>query len=298
MRKPLKQAALLFFLLIFLGIQPAFAGQDTPTTGMLYNTQEASLLTYNCKQLNDGTLECNFTQTSVRKKAKPEELQKKVQEAKKQFPEALKEISSEKSCGEELSFINPLVDVLSGKKTPEEVAETFSKDKEFNKNEFLENMKESPPAHKRELLKNMLALQNFCKEKTEESFLELTKLQNDKDSRTCIVAGGHTFTQVFTYVNDGLSNAGAWVVESKPQGPCGAVQLDRFIPEETTIGDSKFMNWKYVAKKAITNPDGTFFGDFKCSQADENEYLYDWKTSAKTDRLYHLGCEYIEFSPL
>lgn len=276
----------------------AYAQLDVPTTGMLYNTQEASLLTYNCHKSDNAKLDCEFIQTSVRKKSKPAELEKKIEDAKKQFPDALKEISSDKSCGKELSFINPLIDVLSGKKTPEEIAETFSSDKDFNKEEFLQNMKESSTDDKRELLKTMLALQNFCKEKTEESFLELTKLSHEKDSRTCIIAAGYSFTQTFTYVEDYSSGDGTWVVESKPEGPCGAVQLSRFVSEKTKIGDSEFTNWKYIAKKAITNRDGAYFGDFKCSQADENEYLYDWKTSTKTDRLYHLGCEYIEFSPL
>ncbi|MGZ9097843.1 MAG: hypothetical protein ACXW30_06065 [Micavibrio sp.] len=280
-------------ILLFFN-SPAFAQLDIPTTGMLYNTKEAALLTYNCNKLNNGKLGCDFIQTSVRKKSKPEDLEKKIQEAKKQFPDALKEISSEGLCKENV----PFMEVLTGNKTPEEVAETAPNDFIPNKKEFIQNIKDMSKAQKEDLLKTFSALQDFCKNKTENSFLELTKLENEKDSHTCIIAAGYTFKQTFIYVEDGLSDLGAWVVESTPYGPCGAVQLDRFVPEKSTIGDSEFVNWKYVAKKAITNPDGTFFGDFKCKQADENEYLYDWKTSAKTDRLYHLGCEYIEFSPL
>lgn len=291
--KNLKPATYLFLgCLFFTNI--ASAQSEAPATGMLYNTKEASLLTYDCKKLESGKLKCDFIQTSVRKKSKPEDIEKKIQEAKKQFPDALKEVSSEEICNQNL----PFVDVLTGAKMPEEVAESASKESISNKEEFIQGVKDMSQAQKDELLKTFSALQAFCKDKTEKSFLELTKLSHDKDSRTCIISAGYSFSQTFTYVEDGLSNAGAWVVEGKPEGPCGAVQLSRFIPEKSSLKDSDLIFWKYIAKKAITNTNGTFFGDFKCSQADENEYLYDWKTSAKTDRLYHLGCEFIEFSPL
>lgn len=277
----------------------AYANQGTeqrenvPTIGMLYNTKEVSMLTYDCQESNGGKLDCDFTRTLLRKKAEPEEIQKKIQESKKEFS-SFKQIFSDENCKILSVAGKSLANILSGKSTPEEVAEIISKENmEFNKNNFLDSVKDSRN------LSLMVAMEKFCKNKTEENFLELIKIQQDKNLRTCLVSGGYGYSskQTFTYVEDYSTGTGAWVVESKPEGPCGIISLSRFVPEKIKIGASEHVFWKFFAKKAITNKDGALFGDVKCNQLDEKEYLYDWKTGPETDRLYHLGCEYIEFSP-
>ena len=47
------------------------------------------------------------------------------------------------------------------------------------------------------------------------------------------------------------------------------------------------------AKKAVTNPNGSWLPDRTCKELDEREYLYDVKSGALA---YKLGCEYVEFS--
>jgi len=122
-------------------------------------------------------------------------------------------------------------------------------------------------------------------------------MEHDKEVRTCQVSS-NVFTQTFKYVQDYTSNSGAWVVQSQPEGPCGIVQLSRFEPVITKIGDTNYTNWNYIAKKAITNPKGQAFLELKCSNLDQNEYVYDWQSSTQEDDLYRLGCDYIEFSPI
>ncbi|WP_143534123.1 hypothetical protein [Rhizobium sullae] len=72
---------------------------DYPTNGMLYNQQEDSSLTYSCKlQAGQQRLRCEFLQTAVRKKAKAADLQRKLDEARQNYPGAVKEFSDPKEC--------------------------------------------------------------------------------------------------------------------------------------------------------------------------------------------------------
>lgn len=98
------------------------------------------------------------------------------------------------------------------------------------------------------------------------------------------------YRQTFRFLGSG-STLGSWVVESTPQGPCGTVQLDRFEAEDVGTGSKKIRFWKYIARKAITNPNGQLALGGSCSGFDENSYAYDWR--AKT---HQQTCDYVEFS--
>lgn len=133
------------------------------------------------------------------------------------------------------------------------------------------------------------ALNDFCRTKDEEGFLNVIRREHERDVRSCRVSS-HGFKQTFSWVESFGSGKGAWVVVSQPQGPCGTVELSRFESDE----GSTFKFWRYVARKAVTNPEGMIL-DQKCASAlDQNEYVYDWKTSRNS----RLGCEFVEFSPL
>ena len=58
------------------------SAQDAPSVGLLYNTKEIHSLVYRCESARGSTIECEFTQTSVRKKAKPEDLVARLKEAR------------------------------------------------------------------------------------------------------------------------------------------------------------------------------------------------------------------------
>ncbi len=283
---------LCLFLLVLFASQTSWGG-DYPNVGMIYNTKESSVLTYECTKLQNGKLECEFIQNSVRKKAKPADLQSKIKQAKDQYSDALKEIQSDTKVCKEADFF---IYALSSKEPPAQIAKNAPTSTISSESDFIDGLKKMSDEQKQEGIKSFSIIKDFCNTKSEDSFLQLTKLEHDRASKTCIITSGYKFKQTFTYVDD-LSSTAAWVVEGKPEGPCGLVQLSRFISDtSSTIGEVKF--WKYLAKKAITNPDGLFLGTSKCSSFDEGEYLYDWKTGPETDKLYHMNCEYIEFSPL
>ena len=133
------------------------------------------------------------------------------------------------------------------------------------------------------------ALATMCDHPTEENYLKIAKVEHDKDVRTCRVSS-NPFTQEFVWVSD-FGNGGAWVVSSQPDGPCGVVQLSRFEKDKS---DTSSLFWRYVARKAATNPSGTVLPGLSCSAVDQGEYVYDWRNT----RSDHLQCEFIDFSPL
>jgi len=253
---------------IWLFVAPSASAEKVPSTGLLYNTKEAHSLTYRCKQNLDNFLDCEFSQTAVRKKAKPDDLNSKLHRAREEFRAGVKMSADECKMNKDIN------DIFEGRKThPKE-----------------EDLKEITEMQKKDLLRVTKSMMEFCKSKTEESFLNFARMIHEIDTRTCQVSS-NTYKQSFRFVQDHLSNAGAWVAQSAPEGPCGIVQLSRF--ESERFKDSKLVLWKYLARKAITNPQGSFFPGASCKGLDESEYIYDWRSKE-----HSLGCDYVEFSPL
>lgn len=245
--------------------------EELPTSGIVYNTKETNSLVYFCEKNRDNTLDCDFTQTRVRKKAKAEDLKTRLDQARTGFPTS-KELTTE-SCKSQKDFF----EILQGqKKAPKKETE-----------DYLKNISE---LEKKDLLRIVAAMESACKLKTEESYLNVVRVGYEKDARTCVVSS-HTYKQSFRLVLDHLSGARAWVAKGEPSGACGIVQLSRFEPER--LKDSKLVFWKHVAKKAVTNKQGLFMPGAMCKDLDEDEYIFDWKSKE-----HALGCDYIEFSPL
>jgi len=253
---------------IWLLVATGASAEEAPSTGLLYNTKETHSLVYRCQQNRDDSLDCDFIQTAVRKNAKPEDLNSKLNQARKEFR------GGAKITAEECKMFKDLVDIIEGrKKAPKE-----------------EGFRDITDMQKRDLLKTGKGMMDFCKSRTEENFLNIIRLGHEKDTRTCQVSA-NTFKQTFRFVQDNLSGTGAWVVQGTPEGPCGIVQVSRFEPER--LKDLKLVFWKYVARKAVTNPQGMFFPGASCKGFDESEYIYDWRSKE-----HSLGCDYVEFSPL
>ena len=173
---------------------------------------------------------------------------------------------------EECKSFRDLVAIAEGKmKAP--------KEQEFNSLSATE---------KRDMAEVGKILSGFCENKTEENFLKMIYFSHNKDLRTCSVSS-HTFEQVFQQTQTDIGGEEpSWITKPVPEGPCGIVQLSRFEPEKS--GSSGFVFWKYIARKAITNPKGTDTFGQSCKGWDEKEYLYDWREKERA-----LNCEYINF---
>lgn len=254
----------------FLYAVSAMADEE-PSSGIVYNTKETHSLVYFCEKNRNNSLDCEFIQTSVRKKANAQDLKSRLDEARKTFSTS-KELTPE-MCREQKDF----VEVLNGRnKAPNKYQQ-----------DFLKNISD---LEKKDMLKIMSAITTACDSNTEENYLNVVRIGHDKDTRTCIV-NSYTYKQSFRLVLDHISGARSWVAKGEPSGACGIVQLSRFEPE--SLKDSKLVFWKYVAKKAVTNRQGLLMPGVACKDLDEDEYVYDWRSKE-----HALGCDYIEFSPL
>ena len=118
----------------------------------------------------------------------------------------------------------------------------------------------------------MRAFAKFYRTKNEDDFVNIFRVSHDKDVRTCKMAA-LSFHQSFRRIAGTGNEPTPWIAQGQPEGECAIVQLSRFVPEKPKGTQSTF--WKYVARKAITNPDGNLLLGSKCVGFDEGEYLYD-----------------------
>ena len=246
------------------------SAQDAPRLGILYNLSEVHSLTYTCSTASSGALNCEFVQTSVRPKGTFADLPAALERARSDFAKG--PIFNAEDC----KLNQTLANILSGKeKAPKQDA-----------------MEKLTTVQRRDMLALTQGVLGTCSSRSEEKYLDLVRLGQDRDRRTCKVSS-LTFSQTFRAVPDSGPTATVWLAQSKPDGPCGIVQLSRFESEQSKIGPANFTNWRFVARKAITNPSGELFPGASCSRFDERPYTYDWRAQE-----HQLTCDYIEFSPL
>lgn len=249
----------------FCAFTTAALPQDAPSSGIIFNESENISLTYSCTQSNDSRLSCEFVQTSVRLKARAADLPGVLAAAKEQT-------GKQQDAGG-CRILRTLRDVLEGKAL-------------VPKPEALTKI---TPTQRRDLSAMAKAGLAICASPTEANYIAFAKIEHDKSARTCVVSS-NTFQQSFKSLPSGKSKA--WVVESSASGDCGAVRLDRFEYEDAKSSVSGIGFWNYIAKKAITNPNGKLMGNLSCSQMDQAEYIYRWKTDER-----QVSCDYIEFKP-
>jgi hypothetical protein len=246
-------------------------GQEArPFTGIVYNIVDRASLTYECTSLpaNPQEIRCKFIQTSVRHKTKPEDLARDLEAMSDEYRKKGNTFSAQECDGFEAAQR-----ILEGKEAGPDPA--LAK-------KYLENLN---PMEKADTLKLMASFVRFCRQPSEANALQIIRTGHEKKLRTCNVSA-HEFSQTLRRSPSGTT----WTVVSQPTGDCGVVQLDRF-EEAHSIGKVKF--WDYYARKAVTNPNGVMLLGNKCSGLDQREYKYQWQTET-----YHVGCDYIEFSPL
>jgi hypothetical protein len=262
----------------------ALASENFPMGGLLYNQQQDSSLRYDCTRTSTNEIQCKFLQTDVRKKASASDLPEVIENARKQFPGALSEMTKSDEC----QTFRAWTEAIKGTKTPEEVAKEHPKLATNNK-KFIDGLGELRRRYTKhhDELDVFEAMNTFCEQRDEESYLNVARTQHERDMRTCNISSTQ-FTQTFTWAGSWGGGQGAWVAKSTPDGPCGAVDLSRFELDPAT---SSHGFWRYYARKTIANPQGKLL-DMECSKVvDENTYLYDWTTY----RDGRVGCEFIEF---
>ena len=245
----------------------AFAFDDYPKMGIVYNTIENNSLTYDCKLLSNWNLKCDFTQTSIRKRTRPfgeAESQAKDEWAKNP------EVFSKAECNAYKQMFPQMEKMFNGE---------IKADTE-NAQKTIDNM---TSVSKKDMLATIRIMLSYCETPTLGLFMEIVKFEEDKNNRTCFVSSNN-FSQTFNKMSNDT-----WVVIPEAYGECGIVQLDRF--EKVDSGVNNIKMWNYISKKAITNPKANQgLLNLSCSGLDENEYLYAWN-----QREISMECDYIKF---
>lgn len=253
-----------------------------PMSGRVYNTVENGWLTYECTPPERGLLTCSFVQTSFRQQLKPDEAAERLTEETKDLAASLAKNYKTTTAGiydspqwkELCALVEKIPAILDGKApahTPPEVL------RNFNRSSAVQNKDTRTWA---------IAMGQSCAARNLDGMKRAIAQLLDQSERTCIV-GTNPFTQTFKAQYAG-NTFQAWIVsESTPQGDCGVINVSRLTPEITKAGEEPYF-WRYYARKVITNPNADIVL-MKCSDLDENEYLYDWR-----EQSIPLQCDYIK----
>lgn len=259
---------ILVIIFAFFCVLSRAQAQDRPTIGFVYNTSEANSLQYECSNRSDGDIDCEFLQSSVRKKAKAEDLQGILAKRREEFRSGSGRMDK-KECSQMEAMFSA---IKSGVPTAE-----------MNAEEFKRGLQKLNPDQKADVLKAFEPLINYCKSQTEQNYLEIATAEHKKNTKTCLVSS-FKFKQRLRRVD-----ADNWSVVDNPNGACGIVNVSRLARGK---GEAKSL-WSYYSKKVITNPNGELPLLGQCSQLDQKEYVFDWRSQE-----HQLGCEYISLSIL
>jgi len=263
-------STIVFCWCVVLGSDSLGTTADYPTSGALAGKADRDFMEYQCGLAQSGILECKFTQLSIRKSAKPKDLA----EQKAKLPEIEKEFREGKGLKKSdcKTFRTMEEAIRSGKLPPSADKDKYAK--------FVAN---ASPQEKQDMLDGLRSLVKVCESPNRENILRMIETQHDKKSRTCAVSANN-FKAEFQSVDGKV-----WVQTTKPHGPCGVVTISSFEKETTSFNISF---WNYKTRKVVTNKKADLVGNLmKCSDLDETEYTYGWKSET-----FFKGCDYVKHS--
>jgi hypothetical protein len=229
---------------MLLAITATAMALDAPVAGTVHNTRDNGWLSYECTPVEHERLTCTLTQVSVRKKLLPSEVEAKYQSQTKQLDSEKNDLEMKELC----ALSSAMIDLLqggSGKGLPTEVDVPALKEKFKGLNDM----------QRTDIEQEYSAAMETCRTKNMDGMKRMVRLGLEKDTRTCLVSTNR-FEQTFRPIHGNDGKLLSWAVaDTNPQGDCGFVQMSRFIPEYTKAGDTVFL-WKYLAKRATSNPEG------------------------------------------
>ena len=261
------RASSLLTCVLSLTVGGGAVAQEAPTLGLVHNTVEMRSITYDCSRSGGGPLTCSLVWAAIRPKATISDLPAAIGRAQREFramtPFAL----------EECKFSKDFLDIAEGRKAapnPDAAAVLTE-------------------VQRQDAKRFAFSLHALCSAPTEEAYLAVARVSHERERRTCLVSA-NSYKRTFRPAQDARGTVTVWVAEAKPEGQCGVVDLSRF--EQDPQGGT-FKPWKFIARKAITNPAAELAPGARCGSFDEKPYLYDWRSKE-----HQLTCDYVEFSPL
>jgi hypothetical protein len=253
----------------------AWPQERSPNSGMLYDLERASSLTYNCGLVAADTLQCDLFQTTTRKRFSEAAAAAEVAKARQEFDRKTK--WPDILCA---SYQEDL-DVVEGRKQAKSGSELTAL-----------------TADEKSFMKQWLgAWIIFCKQPTAENWVRPIQIEGSRKARTCTVTQ-RGYSQRFRWIKGPTHERSAWVAlpeESDPErkdagDSCGFVDLSRFELGRDANGKS---SWKYIARRQITNPKGALSSGLSCGLMDTTEYVFGGKEGVSP-----MQCDFIRYSEL
>jgi hypothetical protein len=241
------------------------------------------LLQFQCTPTPDG-LSCDFIQISFLQNATVEDLQARLEDIDELLAETQAGLAGDDTtevCSFLEDFFAAFEFVQQGR--IEDATSLLSQMSEmdgFDATEFEERMATEDPRFLEEMLERMALSLALCEDVTLERVEALVRFEHALDTRTCrplISTWEDDFVQVSEQVW-GLAN-------SEPYGPCGAVQLDRFV---CAYPNSFVCN--FLSETRVLNPEGQMFGGGTCARLDDGIREFDIAAEP-----HYLDCDRIDF---
>ncbi len=271
--------SMVIFHFLSMGSSLAVGEEKYPNVGLFKNTKENSALEVSCDTPKNGGMNCRFVQMSVRKEAKPSELEKEIGKALEQYRDKTPDANECK----QLTTVANIFKVLKTGQTPDPKTIPGMS----NPDMFLSKVKKLSPAEIDDNATLMEAVRKMTCNPSKENLSEAITLSHEKKTRTCRVSV-NPYNQSFSKDY----NTGLWVSKAGPNGTCGVILISTF--ELDPDASDGFDFWLYKTRKVITKKSAKLLGLASCSKLDEEEYTYSWKASGEI----YLGCDYIKFSAL
>jgi hypothetical protein len=259
---------LMLALLATVDVQALDEKNDSPKapkSGVLYGVKETDSLVYKCNRVAKYKIECDFNASMVRK-ADAHILQK----------------MREKAIDNHRAGRSPGKDECA---EASRIEEMIRGDAQAPNGARFQDLSE---IERRDLTEMMTAVAEYCTENSESAAENAVDKYLSTKERACSVSADH-FSKTFLFTPLG-NGGGYWMVSSDEYGECRILDWSRFVLAEDKLG-SELEIWNYIRQKTVTNKKGSSGAHGPaCSDLDEAEYLYDWRSQT-----HALGCDYIEF---
>ncbi len=244
-----------------------------PYFALLYEANKNSKLTVRCEEKSTNKITCDFEQISVTKVGKKEILEKKLEQAVKEFEksmEAFEKFISKERCSSNKAFFDSI--------------KTGKKPQNIDVNEFKSLMAKlkSNPRFRTDVINLAEMSEKLCNDPSRKDIESMIRLMYDKEMRTCAI---YTSNWSETFILS--ANGTQWTSNKGPTGECGLIDIGVF--KKDAKDKSALRIWTYESKRIVTNKKGKWaMGLLGCEER-ENQEFFDWKKAEN-----FLGCDYIE----
>ncbi len=253
--------------LLLAAIAFSASAGEIPEYGIVTNAQATRSLMYECSAVQGDTLKCHFTSASLHRKTLPQDLDRKVEEARKEYKDA------PMWTGEDCRGFAEQLDMREGRRPIPKGDPSLT----------------WAAVQSRDSVNMLKSFLRMCDAYNIDTYLAYVRVTEEQNTRTCHVKVAR-FSKVFKRVPGTGGGEAAWVVDGKPGGVCDLADRSRFQSRTLSNGGQSLKTWHYVEKVSVGNPQGKYPDGSSCSVFDNLENVYDVGFRGS-----YVGCDYVQF---